>query len=238
MCGAINSVKGQIVNIDTVKTPLYYKSEHIKSAQNEYMYSIGLKAFSIQQMPRILKNVNYSDFYNSYFNGLLFKFNDNQISYRVLTDYITKNLSFNNECSDCEITTGKLTDYSLKAGFEKNITYSRIQPFFGSDIGFTRNKFKGESHNAGPANFTNPYDVITEKNGGVLTPFVGIKFNLTNQLTLSAESAFNLLYSYESQEKMYKDAGRTRTFQHYNKWEFLISPLNILSLQYNLGSVN
>ncbi|MDF3076658.1 MAG: hypothetical protein K0S09_547 [Sphingobacteriaceae bacterium] len=234
----LHSVNAQIVRIDTVKPTFKYKPARKSGIRAEYLYSIGLKLLTVQQLPKFLKQVDATDFYSSSLTGLMLKVNDNQISYRLFADVYSKNHSFKNECVDCEIVDGKVTDYSVKIGFEKKITYSRLQPYFGSDIGFRSTRFTGDSKNAGAINFTAPYDVTNQKNGGVLTPFVGLKFKLNSEFTLSAETGVDLLYSYETQEKMYRDLARTRTFQKYNKWEFLIKPLNILSLQYNLGSID
>lgn len=232
------SVNAQIVKVDTVKPTYKYKPASKLAINNEYMYSIGLKLLTIQQLPKLLKQVDANNFYTSGLTGLMFKINDNQISYRLFADVYNKNHSFRNECADCEIVDGKLTDYSIKVGFEKKITYSRLQPYFGSDIGFRATRFSGDARNAGQVNFTSPYDVTNLKNGIVLTPLVGFKFKINSEFTIIAESAFDLLYSYETQEKMYRDLARTRTFQKYNKWDFLIKPINIVGLQYNLGSLD
>lgn len=229
----------QIVRIDSAKTNYVYKK--FKSAvpvtQSDFKYSVGVKLYSLNQMPQILNQLNKNHYYPSTLNGLLFKINENQVSYRLAANFFNRNVTFFNECQDCEIVKGKITDYSFKLGFEKNTNYGTIQSFFGLDGGYRNNQFDGNAVSAG-ANFSTPYDVSTEKNSLAITPFIGIKYNVTGHISFAAEAAIDLLYSYERQEKMYKDVGRTRTFQKYTKWEYLFSPANIISIQYNFSSID
>jgi hypothetical protein len=225
-------LSAQIVHIDTLKSTYVYKKPQnsIYSVRKEYLYSIGIRALGIEQFPKILNQTNFDDYITVKFNGFTFKFNDNQLSYRISGNLYDKDISFANECEDCEQMKGRLTDLTVKLGVEKNLTYSFIQPYFGADLGFRRNSFKGESMNAAP------YTVKAEKNGAVLGPFIGIKFNLVDRLTIGAESGIDMMYSYERQEKSYHDAGKTQTLQKSYKLEFLTRPLTSLFLQYNFGS--
>ena len=230
----------QIVQIDTVKTKYIYKKTTAANAnmQSDYLYSVGFKLLSIEQLPKILNATEKEKYYTSNINGFIIKFNDNQLSYRISGSLFEKNISFENECKDCERTTGKVSDLQIKVGFEKNITNSKIQPYFGFDLGFRNNSFKGESVGIGSVNIRPSYDVSTEKNSGVFGPVAGIKLNLVNHLTLSAESGIDLIYSYERQTKAFRNLARTQTFQKYNKFEFLTRPLAFLSVQYNFGLAN
>ena len=225
----------QIVKIDTIKSTYVYKKQASGTiGQTEYIYSLGLKLLSIEQLPKILNQTNSTNYISSSLYGLMFKFNDNQISYRLSANYLSKDdFSFMNECDDCESIKGELSDLSLKLGFEKNINYSTIQPYFGFDLGFRKNKFKGKASNAGSLNYTTNYDVTAEKIGGLLSPVLGIKFNLIPHFTLGVESGVDAFISYERQEKTYLDAQRTRTFKNKNNFELLIRPLSLLSIQYN-----
>jgi hypothetical protein len=230
----------QVVQIDTVKTKYIYKKTATANAymQSEYLYSVGFKILSIEQLPKILNATDKEKYYSSNLNGFIVKFNDNQLSYRISGILFEKNISFENECKDCEQITGKINDLQVKIGFEKNITNSKIQPYFGIDIGFRNNTFKGESMGGGSVNNRPSYDVNTEKNSGVFGPVAGVKLNLINHLTFSAESGIDLMYSYERQTKAFRDAVRTQTFQKYDKFEFLTRPLAFLSVQYNFGLAN
>lgn len=202
-----------------------------------YNYSIGIKAYNMFQLPKILNQTNSKDFTSAYFNGLLLKFNDNQINYRLKGNYYRKTISFSNQCATCEIVQGKVTDYSFSVGFEKNINYAKIQPYFGADLGFRKNDFNGEVKNANPKSTTAPYNVDTEKNGFLLSPLLGIKFNPVKEVSLFVETSLDFYYSYEKQETIQQDASNTRSFVKYNKWEFLLNPISV-GLQIHLVSKN
>jgi len=192
-----------------------------------YNYSIGIRGYSLMQMPKILNQTNSQDYTDTYLNGFIVKINDNQISLRLNGNYFRKDVNFSNQCDNCEIAVGKMTDFGFKIGFEKSISYAKIQPYFGSDIGFRANHFSGEIQTANPKSTTAPYNVDAEKNGFVLAPLLGIKFNPISQVSIFAETSLDFYYSYERQETTQQDAGNTRSFVKYNKWEFLLNPISI-----------
>lgn len=233
---SITPIKAQIVRIDTVESTYVYKKAKSSNilTKTAYNYSLGIKGLGFEQFPKILNQVNSGEYITSYFTGFIFKSNDNQFSYRLSGNFYNKDISFKNECEECEQTDGRLADFMIKLGFEKNLTYTFLQPYIGFDIGFRRNVFKGQSVNAGVVNYLDaPYDVDTEKNGAVAGPVFGVKLHLINHLSISAESAFDLMYSFERREKYIQDAARTNELQRFRRWELLSRPLAILSLQYN-----
>ena len=230
-------VNAQIVRIDTLKSKIVYNPTK-KSSVNEiaYHYSLAVKALTIQQFPKVFKQLNADDFIQSPLNGLMFKFNDNQISYRISGDYYyKKDYTFQNECIDCETMTGQFTNYSIRIGFEKNMNISTIQPYFAFDIGYNNNRFKGDAKNASQINFTTPYEANSKKKSVVAAPALGIKFNLIHHVTVGLEGGIDFLFTYETQEKAFKDSQRTRTFQKFNKFESLMKPISMISLQYNFS---
>ena len=224
------------VRVDTVKSisaPVRFNSNYKETKM--YHYSLGVKVYGYEQFPKILRDVNSSDFKSTPLSGVFFKVNDNQISYRFSGNFYNKDISFNNECADCEKVEGKFTDYSIKFGFEKALSYSTLQPYFGFDLGFRKNRFKGTGANAGTVNYTTtPYEILAEKNGGQFSPLLGFKINL-NHFTLGGEGSLDILFNYERQEKTMQDATRTRTFNKYNNWEYLAKPLGQVFIQYNFG---
>lgn len=230
------TVQAQITRIDTVSSsPKHVKFSSYKSPRL-YTYTIGVQVFSIEEYPKILNQVTSNDLINGAFNGAFLKINDNQISYRLSATMFSKDLNFRNECEDCEEADGKMKDFSVKIGFEKNFIYGAVQPYLAFDIGFRRNSFKGEVVNATSVAYTNPHTAYTLKNGLLMSPNFGFKFNLIDHITIAAETGIGLLYSYEKQERTYDDANRTRTFNDFKKWEFLLKPVSSLSLQYNFGA--
>lgn len=230
------SSQSQIRRIDTMATDSKAVNYSSYKSPKLYSYTVGLQVFSIEEYPKILNQVNSNDLINGTFNGAFVKINDNQISYRMFGTFLSKDLTFRNECEDCEKASGKMRDFALKIGFEKNIVYGVIQPYMAFDIGYRRNSFKGDVSNASALAYTNPYRVSTLKNGFLMSPSIGFKLNLIQHVSLAAETGLGLVYSYEKQEKTYEDANRTRTFNDFKKWEFLLKPLSMLSVQYNFGA--
>jgi len=202
-----------------------------------YNYTIGLRGYSMIQLPKMLNQVNAQDYTNTYFNGVSIKINDNQISLRLNGSYYRNNISFYNQCNNCEIADGKVTNYSFKIGFEKNLNYAVIQPYFGSDIGFLANHFTGEIRSVNPKSTNMPYNVDTDKNGFILAPLMGIKVNALKQVSFFAETSLDFYYSYERQETIENNANNTKSFVKYNKWEFLLNPISV-GIQIHLVSKN
>lgn len=206
-----------------------------------YNYTLAARAYTLMQMPKIL---NESDAYNLVsdpLNGFMFKFNDNQISYRINGSYYNKSKSFYNNCENCEAAEGKLSDYSFKVGFEKNFNYSRIQPYFGVDLGYRSNRFKGVLENRNElkakaliASGSQIKDVEATKTGLVLSPLLGVKINIIEQVSFFAEASLDYFYSYERQEMIAQDIDNTRTLNKYYKSEFLFNPVS-LGIQIHLG---
>ncbi len=202
-------------------------------SQNNYSYSAGFNLFSYGEYPKLLNEVRSSDNYRSAFiNGLIFKFNDNQISYRILgSRYTNDDYSFKNICKDCETVNGKFKQFTAKFGFERNIIYGTVQPFYGLDLGFKKTSFSGISSDQANAAL---YNVEIQKNGGVIYPFLGVKVNLINsQLTFSAEAGIDMLYSHDKETKT--TAGSV-TIDNYKRWGFYNQPVGMLGLQFNFGN--
>ena len=208
-------------------------------SQNDenYNYSIGLKAYNIMQMPKILNQTNSDGYMHAYLNSILVKFNDNQISYRIKANYFKKDISFNNQCSTCEIAQGNMKDYAFTVGFEKVLNYAKVQPYFGTDVGFRVNNFTGEVKTVNTKSTSLPYNVDAEKNGLVIAPLLGIKVSPFKQVSFFVETSLDFYYSYERQETIQQDAANTRSFTKYNKWELLLNPFAV-GIQVHLVSKN
>src|SRR5690606_11222958 len=142
-------------------------------SQNDYSYSAGINLFSYGEYPKLLNEVRSSENYRTAaIKGLNFKFNDNQISYRLIgTIYSENDYSFKNVCNDCETVTGKFKQFSAKLGFERNIIYGIVQPFYGIDLGYKTITFFGTSRDQSNAAL---YNVLVEINGGLFFPFFGV----------------------------------------------------------------
>jgi hypothetical protein len=209
----------------------------------DYNYSIAVRGYSLMTMPKILNQKNGEKFTDVTFNGGIIKFNDNQISYRLGGTYLKKDVLLVNNCVNCQEANGKMKDYTFTVGFEKNMNFSRIQPYFGFDIGFRYNKFDGTLVSKNSAALASkaataalgPNGVEASKTGFTAAPLIGIKINPIPQVTLFAESNLQFFYSYERQETVAADINNTRTLNKYYKTEFLLNPVSI-GIQVNLGS--
>lgn len=208
----------------------------IAQSQNNSTYSVGLNLFSYGQVPKILEEVRIADSYQAgKLNGIIAKFNDNQISYRFLASrYFKKVYSFFNECKTCEFVRGKYTSYEFKMGFEKNLIYAQIQPFFGVDLGYKDVTFNGQTTDA--VYMQNLYTAEIQKKGAIFYPFLGLKYSPITHITISAESGLNIYYNFTKEIKRYPDANKTIATNNTKDWEVLTQPLGIFSIQYNFGA--
>lgn len=214
-------------------------AQHYTSGYNNatlYSYSIGFKFLSVEAFPKILDQTDPDALRTSKFNGIILKYNDKQISYRLSGNFFSLHLSFTNRSEEYNPLRGRLTDNHIKVGFEKNIIYSSVQPYFGFDLGVKRSVFKGDAYSRATDRqiAASPYDVKTEKDGLSLSPVLGVKLNLVNHFTVAAEGTFDVLYSRERREE--NNGGNSVKDKH--RWEYLIKPLGMLSLQYNFGEIN
>lgn len=232
-------------NLLTVLLILLLGDATFAQMDGDYNYSIVVNGYSLMQMPKILNQKNAEKFSNFSFRGGMIKFNDNQISYRLGGSYLKENIKLVNNCVGCQEANGKMTDYSFKLGFEKNINFSRIQPYFGFEIGFRYNKFDGTLVSTNQAAFDSkapaasalgPNGVETSKTGFTAAPIIGIKINPVSMISIFAESNLEMFYSYERQEMVAADANNTRTFNKYNKTEWLLNPVTV-GVQVHLGGI-
>lgn len=229
---SVTIAKGQVVRIDTTShQPVRIPGNLQKPYSSEFMYSVAIRAFALEQFPQIFNNPEREQFYSSAFNGLTFKFNDNQISYRITGIYFNNDISSNRSCLNCESINGKLQNTVLKIGFEKNITYTRIQPYFGLDIGYINQKYTHETPYSSVEQ--SQQEVVDRKNSALASPFIGIKFNVLPYLTVAAESNFTIAYSYQKTERAHApDTPHTR-----EKWEYFFAPVGSLGIQFNFGAI-
>ena len=208
---------------------------------SEYNYSVGVRGYNYMQMPKILDQS--SDTYlTTYFSSYFLKLNDNQFSYRLSGGYINHDYTFKNLCENCEIANGNLKDFNIKIGFEKNFSYSVIQPYFAFDAGFRTNRFKGmvkdiNSQRLNSAATRPDREVLTKKDGLILTPSIGIKVNPTPQLSLFVESNLDFFFAYERQEAVDQDVTNDINLRKYNKTEYLLNPVAV-GIQFHLGNKN
>ena len=207
----------------------------------DYNYSIAFRGYSMVEMPKVFNETSSDKFTDAYLNGVMVKFNDNQFSYRLNGTYYNKSKKFFNDCETCQEANGKLLDYSFKVGFEKNFNYSRVQPYFGFDLGYRYSRFKGSLQNKNQLRAMSSdaaivgQDIESIKQGIVVSPVLGVKISPIPQVSVFAEGNLDLFYSFEKQKTILQDIDNTRTVNNDRKTEFLLNPFSV-GIQIHLGS--
>lgn len=209
-------------------------SDAFAQKDGNYNYSIGVRSYTLMQLPKLLSETDKDNFTATPLYGGLLKINDNQISYRISVNYLDKEKAYKNNCSNCEFYMGRTKDFEAKIGFEKNINYSVIQPYLGFDMGYRLTRFGGTQQQA---NNANTYNVDFSKSGFTFGPILGFKINTIKQVSLFAETSLNLFYAYERQESTQTNAPDNKIFNKYNKLEVLYNPISI-GLQIHLVEKN
>ena len=193
--------------------------------QNNHGYSFGVRIVNSTQMPKLLNQTHSQDYLTTYFDKVFVKFNDNQISYRVSGNYNSDNITFKNQCETCEEANGQRTDYGFRVGFEKNLNYAILQPYFGFDLGYRSNNFDGTVKSIQPGSSAVPYTINSSKAGFTISPLLGLKFNVTKQFTIYAEGNMDFYYSYERRETVNQTPGSPTTLNRFTRGEYILNPI-------------
>jgi len=187
-----------------------------------YNHSISVRAFGIQQVPKIRNESQKENYINTYLNAVTLKFNDNQISYRLSGSYYKDDV----DVQESDNGSGEITDYAVKMGFEKNFNYALVQPYFLMDLGYRSHEFNGTIGNG----------TLTDvaKQGFTLSPGFGIKVNVAKMLTLFAEGNIEFFYFQNKLETT--DAGSTTSniYKNYQS-QFLLNPISA-GIQFHFGN--
>lgn len=206
-------------------------------SQSASIYSVGFNAFNYLQLPRI-GDQDPLKYITAKFNGGIFKVDDRQINYRLSGRFIDQSLDFKSDCTNCSLVNGKVTDYAIKLGFEKNLNYSSIQPYFAFDIGYRYNRFKGLRNFIDLQRTTALTDQMEAiKNGLTLGPTLGIRITPIEQLSIFAEGGLELYLSHLRTQTVAQNTAAQKTETSESKKEFLFSPVTV-GLQFHLGSRN
>lgn len=207
------------------------------SSQPNSTYSVGFNGFNYLQLPRIADQ-DPLKYITSKFNGGIFKIDDRQINYRLSGRFINQSIDFKSDCANCNLVNGKVTDYAVKLGFEKNLTYSSVQPYFAFDIGYRYNRFKGIRDFIGLQRTSILTDQMeTIKNGLTIGPTLGLRISPVEQFSIFAEGSLELYLSHLRTQTVAQNTAASSIETSENKKEFLFSPVTV-GLQFHLGSKN
>lgn len=197
----------------------------------DFNYNIGLNLYNLSQLPQVNFNQQVKPETSRYLPGIILKFNDNQFAYRVALNFY-RNTKLSIPEDDSASVHGTYLEYSLKLGFERDLSNGNFKPYYGADLGFIHTEFSGlETH----FNQKTLNNLRTEKNGFLMSPFLGIKYHFISRLYISAELAINFIYAYN---RLQNDNDGKKTISHFNKGEFLLAPVSLIGLHYNFGALN
>lgn len=235
LCFGAGQLDAQVIKIDTVDypNPVIPKTDKY-NFNTDFWYTIAIRAYAHEQFPQLLDQPSGQPFQTSYLNGILFKINDNQISYRFQAAHFNDEITFDNECEGClPKVTGKFRNTAFKMGVEKSVNYSRFQPYLGADLGFMIQKLSTKGY----GNAT----VFAEdnKNAALFSPFIGVKLYLISRLAIGAEANFNIAYTYQKVNNYNDDSfsNAPNQIKRY-RWEYFFAPVAAITLQYSFGLVN
>jgi len=196
-------------------------------------YSFGVRGYNYLQLPKLLNQTDGHRYINSNFSSYIIKFNDNLFSYRLNGSYLNQSLQFSNDCENCGLAQGKIKDYSFKAGFEKNFTYSAIQPYFALDLGYRSNEFNGALSNVNPQNI----NIDTRKRGFTVTPVFGLKLSPIREVSIFAESNLEFFYAWGKTQSSGQTDPDVSAVNKFRKGEYLFNPVSV-GIQIHLGHKN
>lgn len=216
---------------------LFVSMTAFSQVNGNYNYAIAFKGFTIMQLPKIF-NQDEQKFVIGGLNSGMIKFNDNQINYRVSGSYLNQSLSFGNDCTNCDVPNGKVKDYTFKLGFEKNMNYALIQPYFALDMGYRFNQFQGMMNSINNKRNIAAVNALEDtKTGITVGPVIGFKINPTSRISFFAEGSIEFYYAYVRQTTILQDDSGFKTQNKFNRGEFLLNPVSV-GIQLHFGNKN
>lgn len=116
----------------------------------------------------------------------------NGISYKRFIDRHIIRASFTYRNLENDIynkwSTGNYDEYILKTGYERELRKTKFTPYLAADIGFFYINYVGSTARE---NSISNYDL--QGFGAGISPAFGLKYKLTNHLSLHAESCLDLV---------------------------------------------
>jgi len=202
-----------------------------------YNYSFAITGYRVFQNPKIFEQ-DPQKYINSVASGAMIKINDNQVSYRLSGSFLQKSVNFKNNCENCQLANGKITDYTFKIGFEKSFNYSWIQPYFAFDMGYRYNNFKGKMNTITNQRLISLVSQVADTKTGLnITPVLGVKLNPAERISIFAESNVELYLLHNRQETLTQNSLGSNNLNSFSKGTILINPVSI-GIQYHLGNKN
>jgi hypothetical protein len=155
-------------------------------------------------------------------NGISYKRHINQHIIRASFNY--RNLHDQPQKPSYIYHQGNYDESTLKIGYEKNLNSRKLTPYLAADLSMIYVLFKGFRKGDSPGYSEYNINGI----GGGISPAFGLKYKLTNHLSLNAESCLDLVY-FRFNHKESTERFPNATFSTY-KFDTRFNPLQKLSL--------
>ncbi len=164
-----------------------------------------------------------------FFNGIHYKRYGTYGAFRTslgLTRYETDE---RRNCPDCLRTIGKVSGFTLRAGYEWFAVLGPIEPFFGLDAVGVFGKYEGETWSTNSTNYQESTD-NRERRGIGVSPIAGLRFYLGYAVSISAETSVDMLFLGRSTRISQISPEANTIARSNNYFDTVFQPLNWLSL--------
>lgn len=124
---------------------------------------------------------------------------------------------------------GNFREYAIKTGYERAFNTNTFSPYIGADASLFLSRYDGFASSDFATN-----DFLIKGRGFGLSPFIGLTFNITNHMSLSAESSADFImftYNHRDVTMLYNGSNKENLNVYTRKYfESRFNPLQKLSL--------
>lgn len=202
-----------------------------KAQENKVSYKneIGVNFLRVSGIGNFLK-LGYGidkPFNATYLNGFVFKSHFEKISFRIGYNYFQNKFSESGNEFDGKYyqNNGKLLFHEFRVGAEKNIHFNKFSFFFGLDLIVKHYQRKGvyENFKTYPdVNYKDNY--VFNSNRGGFAPFAGLKYQISNQFSVSLETNLHYMFNVNFSKISEIDGA-----------ELYFNPINLLTVNYHFS---
>ena len=165
----------------------------------------------------------------SFFNGLSYKRYGTFGAFRTSVAVTRYNYENRRGCPDCLRTNGKVSGVTLRMGYEWYAVLGPFEPYAGLDAVGVFGKYVGDTYSSSVTNYQE-YTDNRDRRGFGLSPVAGLRCFLGYNVSVSAETCFDMLFLGRN-TRIARLSPETTTFTHsMNYFETIYQPLNNVSL--------
>lgn len=202
---------------------LFFSTLAYAQQDGDAAYSFGVGGYSYMALPKMLRQTEGRRYLGTNFSNYLIKFDNNLFSYRLSGGYLNKSIEFSNNCTNCQIASGKVKDYFFKAGFEKNFNYGPVQPYMGVDLGYKSDEFNG----TGDVANAQAMMMSARKRGFTISPVLGIKVSPVKAISIFAEGNVEYFYAWGKEGSYSTVNPENNAARKFKKAEYLFNPVSV-----------